>query len=697
MANPATGDTEVLGRIFGPTMGRILEKHLEVPVFFLTPHPKTWTLEYYAEAGAAREEISFPDLIRKHRDPALGSDANALDKLVENLGSFDPAALRAAAAIELCDTKLPLGWTDAKRAAELGLPSNWALSRGGSSTLRFMQHALDYAHSAKFDALAAPSGKRKLGPYGRSKKLIKISDYMKEKGLIDEGSFSSYLAESLYSQPLTTTEKNVPSRLDHFFLPLAGLGQWRAAACWVAYQQVWKRKKLDIDEGMQASIQALFSQALIDAFISQLDQALVVQTSSASRRDVLHDVFTLLWWSHEISFFRDGGCVALRRRNEEGRLVVANPKHANLAPSDGKGFLSICADPSCSTVQLDLTQLESERSLAREVFDCDRILFSVRLIDPAERDMVESVYGERLRERIGLSLRHYHLQQNATRAQTVEAIGHSMKNTVHITGWQESLRALQDLPAPRDPAVEAAIRSLSLYALVSGLGGLLRLVSLCERNEFDKIGSWSTPSALASWLNDPHKAFERYVTFIRNYVATICHGLGWRDGFELSIDGDSPSEVRYVGTLEPPQGSIRAWISEYGHLPPLSATEGPDAHTALMSALTEPISNAVRALLSMRRGPSARAGRLFVRIAANFPAGINVLIGNETDRPPSGTPPGLVLHRELLARSHLASLRQSSPPEWSASEMASYWIEVQLHPRELAERILARPTQGDFQ
>src|SRR6185295_3097418 len=236
MATPEPDDTEVLGRIFGPTMGRILEKHLKVPVFFLTPHPKLWALRYYAEVRSAREPIDLNELIRKHHDPVLGWGAEALDKLVESLDT-DPETLRVSAAQRLRSTVLPLGWTDVAEAEKLNERSHWALKRGGDSTLRFMQHALDHAHGDNFDPLKPPSDQRKLGSYGKSKKLIKITDYMKEEGLIDKESFPSYLAESLYSQSIAVAKKHIPSKLDHYFLPLAGLGQWRAAACWVAYEE----------------------------------------------------------------------------------------------------------------------------------------------------------------------------------------------------------------------------------------------------------------------------------------------------------------------------------------------------------------------------------------------------------------------------------------------------------------------------
>lgn len=699
-------EVHILERIFRPTMGKVLSDHLNVPVFFLTLDPTLWALRYFAETSSPDTgNVALLDSLSDHLDVTRRSwDVKELDELIRSCARRQPSELPSAAQLldaaahQLSSYQLPLGWTSGTDADdEQGSGTlNWRLEKRGATALRWFQHALDFAvHD--FDQNKLPpdvAAKLRRPDYD---KVIEVLSYMEEPGLIDQRSFRFYLAEYLYSQrgiiPKSVTNSTTPSLLEHYFLPLSGLGQWRAAACWVAGAHTRQPR---IEKGLHASIQVLFSQALIDAFGTGLDLALAQGAAAKSRREQIHGTFSLLWWSHEIAFFTDNTVVARTRRNDAGELTPTAELRTSLVPWPASRFLSVLEQDGTSIIQLDLSKLAKvERRVIREVLGCDRILFALRLFDKRAKGMVETVYGERIGERLSLAVRTYDFQKRVTEAATQGSVGHLMKSTVNITGWHKALHGLQEMPEPRATPVTEAIRSLSLYSLVESTGGLLRLVGLCSEGDYAKIGRWTSREAVNRWRQAGPAELDRYAWFIRRFVTMICCGLGWNHGFTMIVDTEHGDEnLMEVATLEPPRGSIEDWIAEKGALPPLSASEGPDSHFALLYALIEPVCNAVKTIKALDR--TGRPGRLYLRITARFPRCITVAIGNDVIELPRAMAPGLIQAKNLLELTFVATIRESKAlcHPGTGGELDQYWVEVDLHAIDLARKILDLP-EGD--
>lgn len=684
-----------------PTIGRILEEYLGPPLFFITFHPTQWALQYYSGVAPQTpgECQALDEVIRRF---SRSENINDLDELVRWMASqpanFTPEALFQAALDLLAANKLPLGWMDHNGSTTR---AHWSLNQDKSAPLRWFQVALDYAFVYRFDKRRLPaeiSGKVYLHD-----KIMEVSQYMSEPLLVDATSFRSYFAEYLYSQrgnvPRLGSDgqipkEKLPSQLDHFFVPLAGLGQWRAAACWIVSHRTLNKQ---IDRGLHDSLQSLFSQILVDAFARNLDSALLRWRERAEDyNSAIHNTFASLWWSHEIAFFRCGQCVArLFRDPKSGLLEPSIPSHSALRPLTSRGFLTSRYDSPFSLAQLDLKELpELDEEVRDELFGFDQVVFSIPLFDPLFTQTVESLYAARIAERLSIAPQLYNLRRSAIRLQIVEAVGHSMKNTVKITGWRRALQLLQKFQERQEerlPEVDEALRSLSLYELVEGSGGLLRLMSLCVQGNFDKLTDWTSLGSLARWEHeDPRQLLDLYAKYIKRFAIVHCRGLDWTNGFHFVVEHQDGPEELHVETTRAPGGSIQDWIDELGEIPPLSARYGPDAHITLLSTFSEPLCNAIKTLQKLSKDHN-RLGRLLVRVIPDFPRQVRIEIGNDIASRPKAMAPGLSQHEELLRLTYLATISEL----FREDDPNRYWIRTDLHPVKLAKKILQASQKGE--
>jgi hypothetical protein len=686
-----------------PEIGRILEEYLGVPLFFITLHPTQWALQYYSgTVPQSSGERDVLDAVIKRFSRC--ENKKDLDDLIcwmaDRSTEFSREDLFQAADRLLAANELSLGWINSGDGS--ATRAHWLLDQDRPAPLRWFQFALDFAFVYQFDAARVPPEERGKVVFDDNSSIMRVPEYISAPLLVDATSFRSYFAEYLYSQrgeipkphlgESQIPEEKKPSKLDHFFVPLAGFGQWRAAACWIVNRskglQIKRERKIDRGRGLHDTLQSLFSQILVDAFARNLDSALVQWHEQTEGSTAIYNAFASLWWSHEIAFFRSGQCVArLLRDPRSGSLELSAHLHSSLEPLESERFLSTCYDSAFSLLQLDLKKLPQLDEEVRDVlFGFDQVVFSIPLFDQSFEMNVKSLYAERIAERLLTAPQLYNLRRSATRLQIVEVVGHHMKSTVTITGWRRALQLLQEFQERQEnksPDVDEAIHSLSLFEFVEGSGGLLRLMSLCFQGYFDKLSDWTSPRSLARWYEeDPGRLLALYVEYIKRFVTVHCRGLNWRRGFHLTVEREDGTEELDIDTGQLPGGSIREWIDELGEIPPLSARYGPDAHVTLLSTLTEALCNAIKTLQKLHKD-HGRVGSLLVRVIPDFPRQVRVEIGNDIAERPKAMAQGLSQTREVLRFTDLATIS-----EIKEDDLHRYWIQTDLHPVRLVERIL---------
>jgi len=111
----------------------------------------------------------------------------------------------------------------------------------------------------------------------------------------------------MYNTHQSAKELVAPSKLDHWFMPLAGLGQWRAAGCWIAPDSTAKMQRV----GLYSVIEQLLSQTIIDVFVERLGEVIIDSRADSLtvKLGQLANALTMLWWSEEIRLYRENANV----------------------------------------------------------------------------------------------------------------------------------------------------------------------------------------------------------------------------------------------------------------------------------------------------------------------------------------------------------------------------------------------------
>ena len=715
----------ILNRIFHP-IGRILESENTdlTSVFFTMLHPTEWEVIYYGVGGKVDREAGAR--LHEYMRGVVGSrreNESWTDLLDRSLREFKERGaqsdeLRGAAIHTFQSQKVRLGSTD-KPASRLGrIFYRWYLEgeKDPSAPLWF-QDALEFASEHQFLVDRLKSTKESVPQFavefpseeGPRATVLVYRNYMTREGLINRGNFEAFLAEYLYycCAPEITKRKNPPpksSELDHYFFPLSGLGQWRAAACWLSVRSEKSRAEA-LNPALSRSLSVLCSQALIEGFSLKLARVLVDQRPELEGREArearfegICEAFAVLWWAREIAFFRTGACVHRAARDHCGKLVPDPARQTLLHPSADSRMLRAhrVSEHDQVVVELDLGNLQEDvrrrykalqPEVIRDLLGFDQVVYSACLFDDrAEAELKE--FEEHLGERIAAVITLFHNQRLKTEYMTLEAIGHTMKNTVKAVGWYRAWVDLRTVPDPQPPAVAQAIQALGMFMLVEGLGGLLRLASMARQGNLDKLSGWTNMEQLAEWKSAAPEVFRRYVDYFRDVISVICYGLRGNQGFQLRVEqrGEQPAE-EWVATDEPLGRSIEDWFRKYNALPPFRLTDR-DSHLALFACLNEPVSNALQKL------DKERKRGLFIVITDDLPRAILVTVGNRTDKPPSTMPPGLSQARALFGWTHLATIEEGAgrgrpdPVFEAGPDGPAYWITVRLHPQQLARRIL---------
>lgn len=731
---PTPIDQEILSQTFEP-IGQILNQRLERPIFFLTLHPTEWSAQYYGILGKGdekaaqklRDEVAEIQSRSADGEPTR-KDLKELQRVCEELlnrfqDDDSQEHLHEAAIQILYEKPVPLGYV--RIAGSQESPDrfdNWSLPAGADErTKTWFQRSLDFAHRFNLEPRAFEEsigaydlseasrlrfhcGRSRGGEEGKQALLLEVTEYMTAEDLVDEKLFEVYLAEYLYGMSASFDSRSRPEDLSHFFIPLSGLGQWRAAVCWVDTKCGLDRYKetlhSEISPCFHEAARELCSQALIDVFASQLSRALLAR--SRDRRATLahlSDAFAHLWWATAISFFDRGNCCYRRVRNQRGELRAEAKCEKQINWLDEDRFL---AEQSCQNshkIQMNFMKLSDgskQKEMLGDILPFDGVEFEIPLFDAAQQSRIGlRRYELQLKERIGQVFAVAAYEKTQSRVHTLEAVSHTMKNAVKSTGWRYALKRLKSVvrveeDAEMDSALNDAIRSLSLFQVVEAVYGLRRLDSLCQAREYGKLAQWTDPGQVARWNRAEPEVFNKYVDLMKLFIALVCHGNERDSGYLCRTD--PAGEWQRVSTANPHFSSVLNWIREHGALPPLASDVRGESHTVLLSVLVEPVVNAVthgrNQFVQGRHKPE-----LYITFENRLPEYIGVSVANPATVRRKGMPPGLAQSQALVSRTNLATIEESyhEGPEFGSG--LAYSVNIFFHPIRLAEAILKDKTK----
>lgn len=419
-------DVQHLSRTFRG-IARALQDTLNAPIFFIALHPHMWADEYYGVLSSNAENDNKRAQWLMGRIDKLSStradDWVALDsiaqELVSEVGKSDPHEILSGAFNVLSRQPVRMGsrrlYASAGRSGarpesafflrDGGTPApGWfqdALDFGGNWELKIddFRQFLDTSRDSRFCKFRWPFDT------GRAR-LMEVQTYVKREGLMS-GRLAIFIAEYLYylagMQILGHGEEQPnPSELDHFFLPLRGLGQWRASACWLRFNPVTRPKQLPEFPGaaLPTALEELTTKSILESFGVRLEQAISTrrrlfvpdQFSFIEVTNPLADLalaFSTLWWSEEILLLEQDKCVFRLARDADGDLVSQDCTEplGNLI-NRKKRLIQWEQTKDATLVQVNLEELSNHRAvLLKTTHGVSKVQFRVRLLTAPERDI----------------------------------------------------------------------------------------------------------------------------------------------------------------------------------------------------------------------------------------------------------------------------------------------------------------------
>jgi hypothetical protein len=677
-------DQQILNSIFRP-VAAALQQDIDHPVFFLSLVPDQWKVRYFGLALDNKPENSsrlFEETISSVKTAIAKADKPAfesLDEAFENLRSRKllDRTLTGRAINFLSNEEVALGWTNSSVAG-----GSWGLDCDDEAPQVWFQAALDWA-ACEFNKerfLGVYKGKA-LAPL-EHKRALHVDNYVQRQGIINAVNAGAFLAEAVLCGGFASEKNEVaekPSALNHWFVPIQGLGQWRAAACWIASL----KKDQTQEPGLYAVIDELLSQAIIDVFAEQFGDAVVVPPTQNDRYKRIADALSLLWWSEEIClYWRGENVFRLCRDSVDKALKQSEPTPSRFWLAS-RGFIKVEKVGQFHRIHLAFQCFKPEHV---RLLGFDRVTLTVRLLNELACDQPASKmekYGENIRGRIESRLEQLTLrdsnQQALLRAEIEDAAVHTIKNAITTMGWRHALSELSRIFSRiTDPEIAAAvIEARSVLAKLrnpEAIGSLLRLRSLVETGKREKLKYWTAYDLLERW-KPSQELLELYRNYIKNFAAQICVGMSYEKTIAIGIDGAGSEQIDLANLQA---DSMEEWY--LGPLIPLSFSGGDDSHIALLATLIEPLSNAIKATSKCEVSPA-----IFIRLFDHLPDYVLVRIENWTLAPPDRLPPGVLQLQEILKKTRMASIPDKP---WRDR---NYWgVEVKLHPHKLAEWILER-------
>lgn len=424
---------------------------------------------------------------------------------------------------------------------------------------------------------------------------------------------SIQLIEFIYSRAgnCRITDRDLAD-IRHNFFALSALGQAKAVVCWFSNAG----EELRLAPAFRRTLDELLTQATIESFLLSLDEAL----SQEHTVGVLHHLslaFAKLWWSEKISLSNGEKCVySMRRVNGEltpdglrregdQRSRSEGEKPISISTLEaGLSQLTICMHSVLRNVEERLGKpLEIGIDHVRSILGCDQISIVAPLMNPSI-DMNEALDG--ISYTLGLhiftNIKAHYYRQLATERVAKGDSWHFQKTVVELTGWRV---ALEELEKSSEIEYSSPLRSRLLSTLYSlefaeGLGLLARLVAIEERGNLEKIQGWLDAISLNIWRNDFEQTTALYYDWIESYIFRAVKAR--RNDLKLyktETEADGTSST--IETTEPvfKNYSISSWPKErrgdaISFLPPFSIENRAEASRTVLSAIIEPVLNAIK-------------------------------------------------------------------------------------------------------
>lgn len=179
--------------------------------------------------------------------------------------------------------------------------------------------------------------------------LIAVLSYDAKKSNLTLENTHIYLAQYLYARLSLSFKKHLPLGYIPILLPLRGLGQWRAVAGWICPKNKQLKDHLRLvrktqSESLISAIEEIYSVNLIEVFIFLLEDVLSKPTDSTERMKKAAKVFSELWISEEIAFYRDNALVLHYKSNSNQPLSKLSLSLNSETLGDKSKFLTIEED-----------------------------------------------------------------------------------------------------------------------------------------------------------------------------------------------------------------------------------------------------------------------------------------------------------------------------------------------------------------
>jgi len=750
--------TPTITNIISPSMQRHM-REIDAPAhFLLILRPGVTKLDFIAVADKNHSEVSSLEEYQRIMDQAFEgtlekikregaqslqdlSNTSSLFKLCHEVVTsarslaphleFSEQQVRAVAVRWLEQESLSLGDVPDSLA---GAAARWRVTHNNQSHLRF-QDALDWyaEYNCSLSEARHADGDRYDGydeyGSGRSKTILKIPMSASRPNIVTLLNLKVFIAEHLlaydqYVRRIGTADTGDPDGepgLTFFFLPIKGLGQYRAAIDWVGIDG-YKLNSMTIQSYLseQASklqrlgLESMFTQSLIRSFSTSLRQAFSeMQEEENKSSDALSQAFADLWWANEVRFYKAGQLQnRLSRAEEEDDLTWMTPKDQPSRwdvdwkdyNSSYKEFMAIAGEghPELTYIKLNLSSFVTRGNntdgkinqlLANSALDYrdlektigglpfDEVLFACYFFQPLKEDLAEWV------EQLADSVIGIFIEQTVqrtkivrSRAKIVERLAHwlnGLMRSVGRAGAAKNLTAAMNSLTDQDLSLELLRevgKSLQLMVLAESGASLFRLYGTIDEGDYGHLRKWFTNTSKAEWKEAP--AFQKY----QQSISHLARAIGGARGHKKIILVADGKTIEYTDSCELDLDELR--------FPPLAKGEKVNEPIlALLPALTEPLENAFNYLDKIGKLGTDTPIRLEMADLrqSELPC-ILVNIGNplfEDDEVPETH--GLSRAQELLKITELATIGQGEKKDIEG--VPYYFVPVRLHPQRLAEKI----------
>lgn len=642
---------------------------------------------------------------------------------------LDEHLVRAVAVRWLEDESLSLG--DAF-SLPVWNPERWRSSPNQQAPLRF-QDAIDWyaGHRCPVDRakFAKDVGYSEVGATRSNPTILKVPMSASRPNIVTFANLKVFLAEHLlaydqYASSLPASSQasvNESSGLTFFFLPVKGLGQFRAAIDWVGVDG-FKMNSLKIEQQLmeQAStlqrlgLESLFTQSLIQSFSTSLRQAFSeMQEGESASPAALYQSFADLWWANEVRFYKDGQ-LQNRLLRADGENDVTWLSSTALQPRwnlpwtiyEGtcRGFLATSGQghPDLTYIRLNLSSFagpsnDTNRKLRRLLSNAllgfrdlektigelpfDEVIFACYFFEPLEEDLAEWV--DQLGEAVVTVLLEQTIQRTKivrSRAKTVERLAHWLNGLMRSVGRARAANNLQHalkLVGDDENALhllKEVGNSLQLMVLAEAGTSLFRLYGTIDEGDFGHLRKWFTETSRLEW--EKPTAFEKYQKSV-THLARAIGGARGHIRIDIVVQGE---KTEYTTGCELDLDELR--------FPPLAKGEKVNEPIlALLPALTEPLENALNYLDKRRQLGSDTPIRIEIEDLRHTDAPcILVNIGNrffDEDELPERH--GLARAQQLMEITEVATISEGEKRE--VEGVLYYFVPVRLHPQRLAEAI----------